>query len=91
MPQPIARIRQPPPPIPADRSKARQNDSIRYQNAIDQQNQNLPTSMRQVTSSASSFARPNETPRSGSISSNSDATRTRKYVTNEEVYDKEVK
>ncbi|RNA19855.1 hypothetical protein BpHYR1_030157 [Brachionus plicatilis] len=90
VPQPIARIRQPPPPIPADRSKARQNDSIRYQNAIDQQNQNLPTSMRQVTSSASSFARPNETPRSGSISSNSDATRTRKYVTNEEVYDKEL-
>lgn len=86
----MARHRQPPPPVPADRSKNRQNDSIRFQNAIDQQHLNFPTPIRQATSSSSSFVRPNETPRSGSMSSNSDATRTRRYVTNEEVYDKEV-
>lgn len=86
----MARHRQPPPPIPADRSKNRQNDSTRFQNVIDQQNINFPASNRQAASSSSSFAKPNETPRSGSMSSNSDATRTRRYVTNEEVYDKEV-
>ncbi|CAF0727005.1 unnamed protein product [Brachionus calyciflorus] len=98
-PPPTVRSRQPP-PIPADRSMGtnRQNDSIRYQQYMDQQQFNrlrpqIPTSNSQLaSSSASSFIRnTNENSRSGSISSTPDVTRIKKtVVTNEEINHKDL-